>query len=449
MKHLIAALIAVSAPVHVMALTFSKDFKWCVATAGHQVEGDNFNSDWWEWEQQKGRIANGDKSGKASFHIDRMEEDVSLMKSIGANAYRFSMEWSRFEPKEGEFDESAVALYRKELDLLKKAGIEPVVTIHHFVQPQWFTATGGFERKDAPELFLRYVKKLEQEFGKDVRYWVTFNEPTVVLNSGYGQGLWPPGETYWRHWDPMMGILKSHVLAYRYLHEKAKEAGREVYIGMAHHIRPAVPNGGWLIGKLLPEVDYLFNWAIPVALKTGEVRGFTTKGFWYFRIPWRKRIQMDELKNTQDYFGLNYYTREYIGLSLKPPFLTRTPMPGLTGTDLNWGIDPEGFFEVLKKVHETFPDQPIFITENGLADSKDQWREKFVVDHLTQLHRAMTELNHKVIGYCHWSLMDNFEWHEGFWPRFGLFEVDFKNGGERKARPSLERIQKIFKTGEL
>lgn len=434
--------------VNSMAQTFPKGFQWCVATSGHQVEGDNIHSDWWHWEQQPGKIAGGQRSGKASHHIQRLEEDIALIKSIGATTYRFSIEWSRIEPKAGEFDEQGIAHYRRKLKLLKEAGIEPLVTIHHFVQPQWFTAAGGFVQKDSPQIFMRYVQKLQQEFGSEIRYWITFNEPTVVLNSGFGLAEWPPGERYWKHWDPMIGILKSHALAYHYLHAQARAAGRQIQVGMAHHIRPAVP-GNWLMRQLLPQVDYLFNWAIPVALKTGEVKGFTTKGFWFFRIPWRMQTQMEDLKNTQDFIGINYYTREYVDLSFLPPFLTRTPMPGLTGSDLNWGIDPEGFFEVLKQAHEVFPDQPFFITENGLADAKDQWREEFVVSHLKQLHRVINELGHKVEGYCHWSLIDNFEWHHGFGPRFGLFEVDYANGGQRKARPSLQRIQQIFKSNSL
>jgi beta-glucosidase len=435
-------------PFLAQAQTFPKDFEWCVATAGHQIEGDNIYSDWWHFELKPGAIKNGERSGKASFHIERMEEDVKIMKDLGVKTYRFSIEWSRIEPKQGEFDETAVAHYRRELELLEKAGIRPMVTIHHFVSPQWFAAGGGWRRPDAPELFLRYVKKLDQEFGNKVSLWVTFNEPTVLLIGGYGEGFFPPAEKSWKIWEPAINILKSHALAYRHLHEKAKARGEKIQVGLAHHLRP-VESPQWLIKKGVGYANALLNWSLPEALNTGVLHGFEKKDLGIFSIPWPARIELPEIKGTQDFLGINYYTREHITVGIKKPFLFRDPFPGLEASELYWGLDPEGFYEVFKEAHKRFPKLPFYVTENGLADSKDRWRSNYLVSHLKQMYRAMKELNHPIQGYCHWSLLDNFEWHEGFTPRFGLFEVDYANGGIRRPRPSAEVARRIFRTNSL
>lgn len=428
---------------------FPQDFQWCVATAGHQIEGDNIHSDWWAWEQLPGKIANGDRSGKASFHRERMEEDVQIMRNLGVKTYRFSVEWSRIEPTEGDFNDEAIAYYLKELRLLKENNIRPMVTLHHFVQPQWFTASGGWKRQDSPNLFLRYVKKVEEHFGAEVDYWVTFNEPMVLLFAGYGNGVFPPGETSWDFWEQKLNLLRAHAQAYRYMHEKARQRGQKIKIGMAHHLRP-LKSTGFITEKFLPFVDYLLNWNIPVALKTGEVVGLKRieiLGVPLF--PLKKKAVLDEIKDTQDFVGINYYTREAIHLNFKPPFIHRLPLEGLRASDLNWGLDPEGFYEVLKLAHQQFPEIPFYITENGISDSTDELRPEYILTHLRQLHKAMTELPHKIEGYCYWSLMDNFEWAEGFWPRFGLFEVEYENGGKRIVRPSALLIEKIFRTHAL
>ncbi len=430
------------------AQSFPKGFQWCVATAGHQVEGDNVHSDWWAFEQIPGAIKNGERSGKASFHMDRVREDVKLMKDLGVKTYRFSIEWSRLEPREGEFDTKAFDYYAEELRLLKEAGIAPMVTIHHFVQPQWFSASGGWNREDAPDVFLRYVTKLEERFGPRVGYWVTFNEPTVLLIGGYGEGFFPPAQKNWKLWKPAIQILKAHAKAYRHLHAKAKERGQTIKVGLAHHLRP-ISSNQFLLKRPVAYADSILNWSLPLALKTGVLKAFQKKELLGLGWPWPARIELPEIKGTQDFLGINYYTREDIRVQLKKPHLARDPFPGLEASELNWGLDPEGFFEVFKQAKAHFPDMPYFVTENGLADAKDRWRGRYLISHVKQIHRAITELGANVEGYCHWSLLDNFEWHEGFWPRFGLFEVDYAGGGTRKARPSAEVARRIFKSNSI
>lgn len=433
-----------SAQAHAETYTFPADFKWCVATAGHQVEGDNIHSDWWEWEKLPGTIRNGDRSGKASQHIERMDEDVNWMKTLGANTYRMSIEWSRLEPKQGQFDEKAFAYYAREFALLKKNNITPFVTLHHFVQPQWFTQSGGWKRPDSPDVFLNFVKRAEAAFGKDIHFWTTFNEPSVVLMGGFGLGVMPPGDKNWDVWEPSVNILKAHALAYRYLHEQAKARNQKIMVGLAFHLRPLVSK--WkILSPIVDYADHLTNWSLPLAVKTGRFHGIQKKHFLGMSIPWPTTIEIPGLTNTQDFLGVNYYTREYISLGLSSPQLRREPLPGLIGTELlNWGIDPEGFYVTLKKAHESFSEVPFFVTENGLNDPQDKYRPDYIRSHLAQLNKAMKEIPITVLGYCHWTLMDNFEWIEGFTPRFGLLEVDYETGN-RKPRPSAEVIKNIFK----
>lgn len=437
-----------AAPTFANTYKFPSNFQWCVATSGHQIEGDNIHSDWWAFEQESGRIHNNDRSGKASFHIERMEEDVEIMADLHVDTYRFSVEWSRIEPVQGQFNMEAVAHYQKELDLLKKKGIQPMVTLHHFVQPQWFTESGGWKRDDSPQLFFNFVQFVEKYFGAQVDYWVSFNEPMVLLIAGFGDGFFPPGEKRWELWTPMVNILKAHALTYKYFHQQASLRDQDIKMGIAHHIRPLIGKG-WIAENLVHIPDFLLNWNIPTALKTGRLKGVQWKNILGLRIPYFTSIELPELIGTQDFYGLNYYTREVVRATFTPPFYARETLPDVPASELDWSIDPEGFYISIKKSHEIHPDLPIYITENGLADEKDQWRTFYVTSHLHQIHRAMTDLNVEIQGYCHWSLLDNFEWAEGFWPRFGLFEVDYANKGARKARPSVSVIREIFKTNIL
>jgi beta-glucosidase len=429
-------------------LTFPEGFQWCVATAGHQVEGDNIHSDWWAWEQLPGKIKNGDRSGKASYHREKMEEDIGWMKKLHVTTYRFSVEWSRIEPAPGEFDEKALADYRHELERLKAAGIRPMVTLHHFVQPLWFSESGGFRREDSPELFLNYVKKVDAALGERVPSWITFNEPMVYFFMGYVTGEFPPGEKKFDFFPALVNLLKAHAKAFTYLHEAADRRGQKIQVGVAHHIRPLVTQNA-LTHWLVKPFDYLLNWNVPEALKSGHLEGFEWTSWWGLPWPRYRKMELPELRNTQDFIGINYYARELIALKITPPFYERKTLPGLPASDMNWSIDPAGFYFSFKKLDEMFPHIPFFVTENGIADATDRWREKYVKWHLREVYRAIHELGHPVEGYCHWSLMDNFEWAEGFWPRFGLLEVDYAHGGARKLRPSAEKISEIFGSNQL
>lgn len=405
-------------------LRFPKGFKWGTATAAHQIEGHNIHSDWWDWEKIPGKIKNNEPSGAACDHWNRMAEDVALMSELGVRAYRFTLEWAKIEPQPGEIDSSAVEHYRELLSLLDQAGIEPMITLHHFTSPRWLRERGAWEWEGAARAFGGYAKFCFSEIAQRCRDWTTVNEPMVHLGGGYVMGVTPPEKKGFEHLKtPLLGMLRAHAEAYSVLHETARSLGRSVRVGMAHHLRIFDPKRRWNpIDRLLAtNLSQAFNWTIAEALETGRVR---------MKIPGLVSIdeKIEGLAQTQDYVGVNYYTRDFITLGRREGKLEPVPStrPGAETNDLGWEIYPEGFVRVLREVARRIPSKPIFITENGIADRRDEKRPEFLVTHLHALHRAISE-GIPVEGYFHWSLLDNFEWIEGFEPRFGLYEVDYSS----------------------
>lgn len=427
--------------------SFPEGFKWCVATSAHQIEGGNIASDWWDWEQQQGKIKNGDKSGKACDHWHRVKEDIGLMGKLGVNQYRFSIEWAKIEPTPGAWNLLAAGHYRREIALLRERGIEPMITLHHFTLPRWFAAMGGWESPQAAELFARYVAFVYKYVATDVRDFITINEPMVHLVLGYAAGINPPGKKgeLKSVVPPMVGLLKAHALAYQALHslhKKSRFSEKPLRVGVAHHLRVFDPASSWNPADrlLASRLDHAFNWAFAETLETGHLK---------LNIPFvvDVNVEVPEAKGTQDFIGVNYYTRDMVEVVLGAPgFKLSVPAKAETN-DLGWEIYPEGFYRVLKATAKRFPGKQIFVTENGLADARDVKREAFIESHLSAMRKAMKE-GVPVAGYCHWSLYDNFEWSEGFAPRFGLFEIDY-NTLERKPRPSALKFSEIARKNSL
>jgi beta-glucosidase len=419
-------------------LAFPTGFKWCTATAAHQIEGYNTESDWWDWEQIPGKIRNGETSAVACDHWNRFPLDTLLQKELNVSMYRFSIEWAKIEPREGEWDLAAVLHYKAEIALLRAAGIEPNVTLQHFVLPRWFRAKGGWEWAGAPAAFARYAAFAYEAFGGQVRDWITINEPMVHLLGGYLVGLTPPGKKDLKLAAvAMKGMLRAHGLAYRALHRGAKEAGRDVRVGIAHHLRvfdPDSPHNP--LDRLAAKIfDRSFNWAFGVAADTGRLR---------LKIPFALNVDeiIPDLAGSQDFIGVNYYTRDLVNFNFKPPLGAEVLVhEGSPVTDLGWEIYPEGFYRTLRAAADKFPGRPIIVTENGIADRRDLQRRDYLRDHLAALHRAIRD-GVTIEGYCHWSLMDNFEWVEGYEPRFGLYAVDYSNQ-KRTLRPSGRYFSEI------
>lgn len=411
-------------------LQFPKNFLWGAATSAYQVEG-NITNNWSEWEKANAeRLAREAKekwpyatleqfpdmlkpenyiSGQACDHFNRFEEDFQLAKNLGHNAHRFSIEWSRVEPREGEFDEDAIEHYRDVILSLKAKGMEPFVTLWHWTNPLWLEKKGGCECKDFPLYFARFAKIMSASLKDEVNFWVTLNEPTSVIANGYLQGNWPPQKKSMRAALKVFKVLsQAHNKAYEAIHKVQVD----VEVGFSNimtYFEPNDPKSFW---------DKL-------AVKIG---GYYTN---------EKFLKMT--KDKHDFLALQYYFHK------KLKFPATVTNENKMVSDMDWEIYPEGIYRLLKWLGEY--GLPIYITENGLADAKDEKRGQFIKATLSWVHQAISE-GVDVRGYFHWSLLDNFEWDKGFWSQFGLIEVD-RTTLQRKVRLSALEYAKICKNNEL
>ena len=415
---------------------FPQGFLWGAATSAHQVEGGNTNNDWWAWEQA-GKVLT--HSGAACDHWSRYREDFDLVKALDHNAHRFSLEWSRIEPEEGRFDEAAIAHYADVIAALRERNVEPVVTIFHYTFPQWVAAKGGWEYPHIEGLFERYVARVLDAYGRDVRWWVTINEPVVQVYKGWLLGQWPPGKNDWAAaLKVLRNMLRSHVRAYHVIHGKRPDA----MVSIAKHALAlsACDPKSFLDRMSVKARSFVFNHLFLEALHTGVLR---VPGLFWERLPTGR---------TLDYVGLNYYTRDFVrnsGLDL-PGWMGRAcnldhrQQVGKLN-DLGWEVYPEGLATFLREYSRY--KLPILITENGVPAANDDDRWVFMFLHLWQVARAIAD-GVNVAGYLHWSLLDNYEWADGYSARFGLIEVDFATQ-MRRIRPSAWKLAQIIRRNEL
>ena len=406
---------------------FPKGFLWGAATSAHQVEGGNHN-DWSEWEKANaGRLAReaGSKfgylkswpdiktdaetpanyiSGRSADHYNRFQEDFDIAKSLGHNAHRFSVEWARIEPEEGKFNEKEIEHYREVIRSLRARGLEPFVTLWHWTLPLWLRDRGGVLARDFAEKFEQYAEHMADAFKSDIRFWMTLNEPTSVIENGYHSGQWPPQvKSLWRVLRAYRALADAHRRAYFALHRVLPDA----QVGFGNILLALEPYGR---KSLLDRVsvwfwDYLSN-----------IRFLKLVG------------------STNDFYALQYYFH----FRVKFPRRIRNANEHIS--DMGWELYPEGLYDLIMRFRDY--GKPIYITENGLADSADRERAWFICESLKQVARAVKD-GADVHGYFYWSLLDNFEWDKGFWPRFGLVEVNYKTL-ERKVRSSALEYKKII-----
>ena len=354
---------------------------------------------WQKWQQEKFPEMFDRKnyiSGRACEHYHKFEEDFDIAKTGGHNAHRFSIEWSRIEPEEGKFNEKEIEHYRKVIKVLKEKGLEPFVTLWHWTIPLWVKEKGGIAGKFFPYYFSRYTEKIVSAFGNEVKFWITLNEPTSVIVAGYHQGTWPPG--------------KKNPLLANFVYKNLARAHKEAYKA----IHKLYPNSQVGFANILQSFE--------PRKKKNILDNLTIKAGKFFS----NEKMLNLTANFNDYLAVQYYFR------IRLTFPQKVHLGDKPLSDLNWGIYPQGIYNILKDLKKY--NKPIYITENGLADADDSKRIKFIKDHLSWINKAMDE-GVDVRGYFYWSLMDNFEWDKGFWPRFGLVEIDYKTF-ERKPRPS-------------
>ena len=417
-------------------LTFPTDFRWGTATSSHQVEGNNTNNDWWAWEQEAGRILNGDKSGRACDWWEAAEADLDRAAEMGTNAHRLSIEWSRVQPTPDRWDEDALEHYRQMLQSLTENKITPMVTLHHFCDPLWVSEIGGWENEVIVEQFAKYVEKTVGALSEYTSLWVTINEPNVFAVYAYLLGLFPPGKRNIRLLGRVYtNLIKAHAAAYKVIHRMQSEAR----VGIATNYRSAKPSIAWnpLDQLMVHMIHSIFNNAVPYTLLDGVLR-----------LPW-SRTRLPEAKNTQDFLGVNYYTRDNVAFSLLRAdevflhtYFNQGSELSTTGFIAN---EPEGMFEALKWGLKF--KLPIIVTENGIEDEDDRVRPSYLVQHLHQVWRAVN-FNWPVKGYFYWSLVDNFEWERGWTQRFGLWGLDIETQVRRK-RPSADLYAEICRTNGI
>ena len=408
-------------------LKFPEGFLWGSGTSAHQVEG-GLNNDWTEWEKISAeRLAVQAKnfwqewqwkkfsemlksenyiSGRACDHYNRYEEDFDIAKSLNQNAHRLSIEWSRIEPEEGRFDEKEIEHYKKVISALRERGIEPFVTIWHWPLPLWLARKGGLTNKKLPFYFSRYAEKLVSAFG-EVKYWITFNEPEIYSFNCFLRGVWPPQTK-----NPLtyLAVINNLIKSHRGMYKAIKKINPGAQIGIAAH------NVYFEAYK---------NRAVNIVLKK------IIDWWWNYHF-------LNQIRDTQDFIGLNFYFHHRINYGFRKN-------ENKIISDLGWELYPEGIYDVLIGLKKY--QKPIYITENGLADSADEKRAWYIKEVLKGIHRAIGE-GTDVRGYLHWSLTDFIEWDKGFWPRFGLVEIN-RETLKRKIRPSAYVYAEICKNNQM
>lgn len=367
-----------------------------------QVEGGIVNSDWAKAER-RGEVP---PIGKACDHYHRYEEDFAIAESLNLNAFRFSIEWARVEPEEGKFDEKEIEHYIQVVRALRARGMEPFVNLWHFSLPLWFSESGNFARKDASAIFARFAAKIADAFGTDVRFYITINEPLVWLGEhGKTVHATPGTENLFAYLFRFRKLVNAHKAAYSAI----KNNNSQAQIGVAKHNFSFVSTG-------------------PI----GTLFVFFSRRFW-------NRAFLNALCGFQDFVGIQYYQQLFFWQSQSEERKEQK-------SDIGWQIHPEGLYDVL--VEAARYGVPVYVSESGIADEKDQYREAFIKDSLHAAYRAI-ENGVPLKGYFHWSLLDNYEFTEGFSKRFGLVAIDFEHNQTRTIRGSAKAYAEICKKNGL
>lgn len=416
-------------------LEFPEDFNWGASTASVQVEGNTDLSHWsryldsnandladkgterfglysWiepetdrDWVEKRASDPDNYVLGEAVDHYNRYPEDFDILQQLGLDSYRFSLEWSRVMKSPGEFDQDQIEHYREFLQELKNRDITTFVTLWHFSNPVWFQNDIGWTSAESVEHFSRYARKMAEELGDLVDYWITINEPQVYTGNAYLSGGWPPQKKNpWSYYRALNNLMDAHRAGYTAI----KQVRPDAKVGFSKN------NGSVEAPRFLQLPAKMFDY-------------------------WANHYPIQKAGDKLDFIGLNHYFNEVLKLGInggKEP----------ERSDLGWRLEPRSIYQTLKELERY--DLPVYITEHGVADRDDRHREWFIEESLQYVHRAIQE-GIDVRGYLHWSLLDNIEWDQGRWPRFGLVEVDYENGLERNIRDSAHRYAEIARNNGI
>ena len=404
-------------------MSFPKGFLIGASTAAHQVEGNNIHSDYWAMEHMEYTSFN-EPSLDAVDHYNRYEEDIKILAGAGLNAYRFSIEWARVEPQPGVFDEAEIEHYRKVLDCCRSNGVEPVVTMHHFTSPKWLIEQGGWEAEETIDKFARYCRYVVEQLGDKLHYVCTINEANMGLQIAAiakrymkmmqaNQKVEGSVQVGINIENPMMERMKKQAMEnlklfgtpqpQTFVSQRSDEG--DVLVMRAHQAAKAA------MKAVKPELK------IGVTLSLHDIQPQPGGEDEALRVWSEEFLHYLPYIKDDDFFGLQNYTRTLVGPE------GSLPVPaGAEVTQMDYEFYPQALGNVIRTVHKSLP-IPIMITENGIATSDDTRRMAFIEQALAGVNACVDD-GIPVIGYCHWSLLDNFEWQKGYSMTFGLIAVD-------------------------
>ncbi len=394
---------------------------WGAALSAHKVEGEDFASDWWRWEQGTGRIRDGSTSQHAAGHLAQAAEDVALAAKLGLNALLYAVSWARIETKPGLFDAQALSHYRKLFESLREQGVEPVVVLWDVAAPLWFTERGGWTHPDAAKDFLRFTEQAVEAFGGCVRWWVPLWEPLHWMRMAFGEGCWPLAPSV-RRWGvgARPRALRQLLRAQEQGYARIKQRDSSFQVGMAVRVgrtEPADPHSPW-------------------DLRVANVCSTTTDAMVLSR------------EGAYDFVCLCHCGRRRV--RCVPWLARRLGTRYVTGdgarTDADYALPaPDALGESIR--HYGRQGKPLFVVANGLATDSDAERAAYLLDHLHAASQACAA-GADIRGYFQRSFLDGFEWHWGYARRFGLVHVDWETRA-RTPNPSAFLYRDIVKAGEI
>jgi len=414
-------------------LIFPKKFLWGVGSSAYQFEGHSSNNDWSLWEELA-KKSSYQKSGDACNWWNNTEKDFDLATSVGINALKMSIEWSRVEVSDGEWDTKAIERYREIIVALKDRGIEPVVGLHHFSSPIWFIRMGGWESQKSVYYFSRYARKIIEEFGDLVNLWWTINEPSAYAYVGYGNGSFPPNK---KSFNLGFVALKNLLLAHFSVCDSIHQLFPDAQVGLPHAYRAVAPNNpSSLFDRFAANIRYsLANSPVISAISNGTLKFPLT----LFRMIYEPPIKTD-------WIGVNYYTLEKAAFDITKPkqLFTRIipPEHHPPGYPDHFGhINPQTLRKITNQL-AAFK-KPIYITENGYPENSDAYRPEYILKHLAAVYHSIQD-GVNIKGYFYWSFLDCFEWLQGYGIKFGLIDVDV-NTQIRKIKASGDLYREIIR----